>query len=333
VQWLSLLAKPVLELIEAWLGPPTHEQVKEALIRFENQITTHGSQEVLRAPLRLISDLLDRFLGPRIRSWQSFRRYAKYNIVFLVVSLLVIGLLTKTVLAINPMPWDVYRLSLVGLKVALKQAPNNAALQNNPAKDQIVAFERSAVRLLSHSWLEITYSVLFFALIIALDLFLGYLVLALTRKVLRDMAVIEPLTMIYVLLGYADVIAALITIFITVMGVYLFPAGWLAIPLTMTFSMFSIWLGLATVFIVALLSWIFVPGFIKAIAVLIFSPAILFFLLLIGILILWPLKSWIHTIVLAFCRRSIEHEKGPLFLFFRVLLVMVVLITLLTLWA
>jgi hypothetical protein len=133
----------VLELIEAWLGPPTQEQVKEALIRFENQITTHGSQEVLRAPLRLIADLLDRFLGPRIRSWQGFRRYAKYNIVFLVASLLVIGLFTKTLFAINPTPWDVYRLSLVGLKVSLKQSPNNAALQNNPDKDQIIAFERS----------------------------------------------------------------------------------------------------------------------------------------------------------------------------------------------
>lgn len=182
------------------------------------------------------------------------------------------------------------------------------------------------------TWAKVSYIVVFFVLILFLDLCLGYFVLALTRKLLRQMIAVDPLTMLYVVLGYFQLIAILATFFFVVIGVYLIPVVWAGIPLAIELSAQSSLIALGIALAASVLGWIFVPGFVRAISILTFLPALIFIILLLVLVLLYPFRGFIHKGILGFCRRSIEHEKGPLVLLFRVLGVIIILVVLLTIW-
>ena len=306
--------------------------MREGLVQFEQQIATQTPWETTKAPLRLTSLLADRFLGDRLLSWEGFRRYAKYQLLVLVTSLLVIGFFTGSPFALRPSPWDAYSASLWFCNVSIKTARTDPNLQKNPLTPKLIKIYKSIIRVMHRTWAKVGYIVLFFALLVLLDFFIGYLVLALTRHLLRLMIDADPLTMIYVLPGHFLVMAGLVTLFIVIMGIYLVPVLWVGIPFTIRLSMESAYLGIAVALIAFVLGWIFVPGFIKAISILIFSPALVLFFLLIVTLVLWPFRRWVQYVMGELCRRSIAHDKGPLVLIFRILILIATIVVVFTVW-
>lgn len=325
------LLTPLLTLITDWLRPATKEQIREALVQYEAQVRDQDPWEAVKAPLRLVSNLIDRFLGDRLLSWQVFRRYTKYNAIVLVGSLLIIGFFTGTLFALRPTPWDAYSASVFFYETAVKVGTTNPKLKDNPGMPETVKLDKSIIRVMHHSWIKATYIVLFFVLVPLLAFILAYLVLALTRKLLRQMLIADPTTMVYVVLGYFIVMGVLLTFFIVIMGLYLVPGVWVAIPITIQLSMQSAYIALGVATVASVLSWVFIPGYIKAISILIFFPALVLLFLLVITVILYPFRRPIHYLIVQLCQRSIAHEKGPLVLLSGIIVVIITLVTLLTL--
>jgi hypothetical protein len=229
-------------------------------------------------------------------------------------------------------PWDAYSASLWFCDASIKTARTDPNVKNNPTTPELIKLYKSIIRVMHRTWAKVSYIVLFFALVVLLDFLIGYLVLALTRHLLRLMIVADPVTMIYVLPGHFLVMAGLVTLFIVIMGIYLLPVLWVGIPFTIRLSMESAYIGIAVALIASVLGWIFVPGFIKAILILIFSPALVLFLLLIVTVVLWPFRRWVHYLIGEFCRRAIAHDKGPLVLIFRILILIATIVVVFTVW-
>jgi hypothetical protein len=329
---LTPIIGPLLTFIEEWLRPATKEQVRQALTQFELQIKDQDHWQVLKAPLGLISSLADRFIDSRLLSKKGFIRFSRYQLILLITSLFVIGISTGRPFTLSPGPWEAYTASLWFCQSAVTTARTAPNLKDNPATLDAIKVYKSISRVMRRTWAKVGYIILFFVLILFLVFCLGYFVLALTRKMLRQLLAADPLTMIYVILGYVQFTTLLTTFFIVVLGLYLLPVVWAGIPIAVGLSSQSSLIAIGIALVASVLGWMFLPGSLKAISILTFFPALLLIFLLLLLVVLYPFRRYIHKFIVAFCRRSIEHEKGPLVLLFRILAVLVVLIVLLTIW-
>ena len=327
---LTPILAPILNLIEEWLRPATKEQVREALTQFELRIRGRDHWEVLKAPLHLISSLADRFLDSRLLSKKGFVRFARYQLILLFVSLFVIGISTGRPFGLSPGPWEAYKASLFFCESAVKAARTVPRIKDTPEALSAIKGYKAISRVMRRTWAMVGYVVFFYVLILFLDLCFGYFVLALSRHMLRQMIAADPITMIYVVFSYLVVAAVLITFFIVALGLYLIPVAWAGIPIAIAISAQSSVLALIIALVLFVVGWLFVPGSLKAVSILIFLPALIVIVLLLLLVLLYPFRAFIHKITAEFCRRSIEHEKGPLVLAFRVLGLLILLVVLLT---
>jgi len=312
---LGLLSATLIFTNE-WQTDAEKSKLREYLARFEEQLQDSSPWAVLIAPLRFCSSICDQYFGTRLLSKYSFIRCARLNIVLLFSALFITGIFTKPLFNLGPAPWSFYDEIINVTNIGIQNAEKNAEVMKNPDTQKYFELFKDYMKVFDYRWAKLCYIIGFFILALICTTILGFLSMVFTRGLLREIIQFEaPIMLFAVVVFNLILVSLLVTAVISILCLYIIPPLFVLFIIALycsfkcpTFGLIFLPIGFS---ITALFGWLFAPPFIKIIALIGFVPPILLSLLSLLALILRYWRDSIANVLIAFCRRSIDHPKGP----------------------
>jgi hypothetical protein len=302
----------VSALLDLWLRPVEKDRLRKRIENLSFALQQSDPLVLIKAPLEMISALLDRIYGPRLFSWKAFRRSTLLSIALILFALAISGLRSGVPFGIHEPPWATFNQTFDFIEQMAKEQAQKKT--DKPEVDETLrrwygkVLEFRTLRALT------IYSITFFTLVTASAVLSNFFCLALGRKALRDMAkattlfTLFSLSLINFLFSFA-LYAACISIICTAS----LPFLWAVPPLLVLCAIYISWLlALSLTFPLVVTALKLSPQWMEVVSVVATLPGVLVLLASVLALIAFPFRHLIRRVILEWLARAAESNKGVL---------------------
>lgn len=324
------------KFIDLWLREGGRKRLVEGTTALWVQFEDAGPSFIVRAPLRAIAIACDVFLGERLVSKRAFGRSFVLATAILVTSLAIAGGFSGQVMGFKAAPWTQYysQLEIAAERadeVENQEVPEQEGMtpeleaELKQRQEQTAEFLRGLRRYRTPGWAA-TYTFLLAVIALLMNGFLDFILLALTRHVLRELDSDHSFVMFLAVLLFDATVAAIalvLTLFVVSMAAT--PVMWFLVPLVFE-APFFLSLGIV-------LGWSFGAWFLGGLALQVIAITSVAPLLIGGLavalsLVVYPFRHLVHRFGSAFLLRAAEHKHSPIAFATSFLLIVAGLVTL-----
>jgi hypothetical protein len=178
---IGIMTAGICYLLEEKSKKAIRERTTAVWMRFEES----GSLVVVRAPLTFLAALLDALYGERALSWKGFWRCCLVSTALAITALLMTGVFMHKPFGMSVTPWSAFDQTLSAVNEICK---NPKSFERDTPEQQVLMHRLCSIVLSyntpGYKWL---YVALFIVLVTALNWFMDFICLLISRRLLRDM--------------------------------------------------------------------------------------------------------------------------------------------------
>jgi hypothetical protein len=307
--FLALMAM-IAKILDWYLTSEEKEKIQIHISSLVERNAFSGTA-LIKAPLSILSKLLDAALGENTLAWKGLFRSSIISGLIMLSCLSVGGLISETHFSIKQAPWTAYdevidSFETVFVEIKLKNEPVDTDIEQ---ASNIISIARNPIT-------KTIYLFLFTIMVAAVGIVSTVISLSFSRKVARELQKTESIILISgaLLLGlfFSGIIANLcIVILYTISSIFVLITGSLGL---LVFGPSKL-LGVGVVTGYSLFSWLVSPTWVKAIAIGAIIPSFLLVLSSVVSCVFFPFRSMLGSTVKALLTRSVKSEKGVLMFF------------------
>ena len=311
-------------ILEGFLNKSKKDKLKEYIEELWIRLEDADNLIVIKAPIKIVYDLLNTFLGKKLLSFKAIRRTIIINSIILISVLSLTGIFTGKVFIMKEYPWEIYQKAIDSTKEQLinpikPKKDNSEEKYDKEIELKLNNFKRKFIQLDSKIW-KIFYTIFFVFLVLfvsGIGSFISYTFTKVIIKEMLDTKGVLTLFALFLLNTFIALVIAIVTL--TTLIFLILPTAWgefviLASQSIKSFVLtFSIILPVIVAiffFILSILGFTGEPNWFMFTTLITMLPTILLYFFIILLISLWFFKGKIKGIISYLLLKGLDYKSG-----------------------